>query len=199
MEQPQTSFIPKRSLVDDAVPMRASSGSNLFMFLAIIVFFGALLSTGGVYFYSIYLNKNIVSMEESLIRARGQFEPALVSTLQKLDKRLLAGNEVLSNHTLVSPIFTSLESITLKSVRFNKFAYTFTKDKTTKAEIKMSGLARGYTAIALQAEMFKTNKYIQDVVFSNLNLDDKGNVSFDLSFSMDPHFLLYKTKEEATL
>ncbi len=36
------------------------------------------------------------------------------------------------------------------------------------------------------------NKYITDPVFSNLNLDDKGRVGFDLTFNVDPTFVNYK-------
>ena len=57
------------------------------------------------------------------------------------------------------------------------------------------GKNTGYTAIALQSDLFssdKYKKYIIDPVFSNLSLDDKGNVLFDLEFSVDPTFIDYK-------
>ena len=56
----------------------------------------------------------------------------------------------------------------------------------------MSGQAIGYRSIALQADLFAKNKNLIDPVFSNLSLDDKGNVLFDLTFSVDQSFVNYK-------
>jgi hypothetical protein len=57
----------------------------------------------------------------------------------------------------------------------------------------MSGSASSYTSIALQSDMFGRNKYFQDVVFSNLQLDSAGNVGFDLEFTVDPAYVNYKS------
>ena len=69
----------------------------------------------------------------------------------------------------------------------------------------MSGQAIGYRSIALQSDLFTTRdegKNFIDPVFSNLTLDAKGNVLFDLEFSVDPSFVDYKqmlsTEESST-
>ena len=46
--------------------------------------------------------------------------------------------------------------------------------------------------LALQSDLFTQNKNLIDPVFSNLALDDRGNVVFDLEFSVDPSFVDYK-------
>jgi hypothetical protein len=56
----------------------------------------------------------------------------------------------------------------------------------------MSGQAIGYRSIALQADLFTKNKNLIDPVFSNLSLNEKGNVIFDLEFYVDPNFINYK-------
>ena len=56
----------------------------------------------------------------------------------------------------------------------------------------MSGLAVGYRSIALQSDLLAKEKNFIDPVFSNLVLDEKGNVLFDLEFSVDPSFVDYK-------
>ena len=56
----------------------------------------------------------------------------------------------------------------------------------------MSGQAVGYRSVALQSDLFAKNKYFLDPVFSNLSLDEKGNVLFDLDFSVDLNFVNYK-------
>jgi hypothetical protein len=50
----------------------------------------------------------------------------------------------------------------------------------------------GYRSIALQSDLFTQNKNLIDPVFSNLTLDNSGNVLFDLEFLVDPSFVNYK-------
>ena len=56
----------------------------------------------------------------------------------------------------------------------------------------MSGIAIGYRSIALQSDLFAENKNLIDPIFSNLTLDNSGNVIFDLDFSVDPDFINYQ-------
>ncbi len=58
--------------------------------------------------------------------------------------------------------------------------------------VKISGQAKNYNAIAAQSDILGGNKYMKNPVFSNLNLDTSGNVSFDLFFSVDPTFVKYE-------
>ncbi|MBY0376731.1 hypothetical protein K2P96_02040 [Patescibacteria group bacterium] len=200
----QTSFIPKKPMVDDrTIPSRPIS---LFSLLSIFLLLTMFLVTGGLYFYKGVLTKSISQMESDLNLAKNRFEPAKITQLQVLDQRLKASSEILSSHIAISPIFSALEDITMKSVRFNKFTYTFdTTTAETKVVVKMTGQAIGYRSIALQSDLFTKNKYFIDPVFSNLALDDKGNVLFDLTFNVDPTFIDYKQvlkvaaeKEEAS-
>ena len=62
----------------------------------------------------------------------------------------------------------------------------------------MSGAAVGYRSIALQADLFSQNKNIIDPSFSNLSLDEKGNVLFDLEFGVDSSFVNYQQVEKTT-
>ena len=101
---------------------------------------------------------------------------------------MAASKEVLANHVVVSPVFEALQAETLKSISFTKFAYVYEPLKKT-VDVKMSGKATGYDAIALQSDELVKNKYIKDPVFSNLNVDDKGRVVFDLQFSVDASYV----------
>ncbi len=184
----KTSFIPKKPLAEDRAASTPVRSFGLVSLIGTIIFFATLASAGAVYLYKATLTKQVADLSASLVRARQAFEPSLVEILQTLDKRLSASKEILANHVTVSPILKSLEELTLKSVRFSKFAYEIGEDGKT-VTVEMSGQARSYTSIALQSDMFGRNKYIQDVVFSNLQLDPQGNVGFNLSFNVDPAFL----------
>ena len=185
----QTSFIPKKPLTEDRVV--SDRPVSIVTFLATIVFFATLVAGVGAYGYKVILTKQVKGMSDSLDLAKNAFEPALLADLQVLEKRINASQEILSNHITVSPIFRSLQELTLRSIRFTKFNYTFAKDGGI--EIKMSGLSPNYNYItlALQSDLLVKNKYINNPVFSNLNLDEKGNVTFDLAFSVDSSFVKY--------
>jgi hypothetical protein len=74
-------------------------------------------------------------------------------------------------------------------VRYTDFSYN-TSNKGL--ELMLKGEARGYTALAAAAEVFNENKAFQEPSFSDLRLDEKGNVVFTLSLRVDPTFLSYK-------
>ncbi len=187
----QTSFIPKKPIVKETV---SSSGRpvGIIMIISLLLLFTVLIATGGLYFYKGIVAKNISKMEDTLNLAKNRFEATKIAELKVLDKRLRASNEILSKHLIITPIFKALEELTMKSVRYTKFGYSMASDKSNKIEIKISGVAVGYRSIALQSDLFAKNKNLIDPVFSNLNLDNSGNVIFDLDFSVDPNFMNYK-------
>lgn len=186
----QTSFIPKKPMLEERAV--ASRPIGLLVIVSIFILFAVLLASGGLYFYKGILTKNIAKMENDLNLAKNRFEPSKINQLQVLDKRLEASNTILSKHVAVSPVFQALQTLTMKTVRYTKFSYSLGTEKDPKIMVKMSGQAVGYRSIALQSDLFKKNKYLIDPVFSNLSLDEKGNVLFDLEFSVDPNFIDYK-------
>lgn len=169
-----------------------SHSLGLFSVIAIFIFLTMLIATGALYLYKGVLGRNITGMQNALTLAKNRFEPAKITQLQVLDKRLKAASAVLSNHVTVSPIFKALEAITMKTVRYTRFDYELGTDKNPRVTVKLSGLAVGYRSIALQSDLFAKNKNLIDPVFSNLTLDAQGNVLFDLSFSVDPSFVNYR-------
>jgi hypothetical protein len=186
----QTSFIPKKPIVQE----RASSSRpiNIFMIGAILILIIVLLGTGALYFYQISLNKQIASMQASLTAAKDSFEPTKISELQLLDKRLRASTEILSNHITITPVFNELQNITMQTVRYTKFDYELGATSGANINIKMSGIATGYRSVALQSDLFNQDKNLINPVFSNLTVDNNGNVLFDLDFSVAPSFVNYQ-------
>ena len=186
----QTSFIPKKPIVDERVPMARPVG--VLLIASIFILFTVLLATGGLYFYKGIVTKNLADQQANLTLAQNRFEPSKITELQTLDKRLRASTEILSKHISITPIFTVLQDLTMKSVRYTKFSYDVGTGQNITVDVKMSGQAIGYRSIALQSDLFAQNKNIINPVFSNLTLDNSGNVIFDLEFSVDPGFVNYK-------
>ena len=189
----QTSFIPKKPILkENATYVRSVS---IFLVISILILFTVLIATGGFYFYKGILAKKITDMENTLNLASNRFEPSKITELQNFDKRLISSSEILSKHITIIPIFNALEQLTMKSVRFTNFSYSLgegNNDADEKIDVKMSGIAIGYRSIALQSDLFAKNKNLIDPIFSNLTLDNSGNVIFDLEFSVNPSFVNYK-------
>ncbi len=187
----QTSFIPKKPIVKEQETVSRPVGALIV--LPIILLLAVLVATGGLYFYKTTLIKTIAQKQEDLNKAKNRFEPGAITDLQILGKRLSAANNVLAKHITIIPVFTALQDLTLKTVRYTKFSYDLSTEAAKPAiKVNLSGVAIGYRAVALQSDLFKKNKNIIDPVFSNLTLDNSGNVLFDLDFSVDSDFVNYK-------
>ena len=193
----QTSFIPKRPVIQERVGV--SRPISVLVILPLFILFAVILSAIGLYFYKGVLEKSINEMNQSLETARGRVEPTWVGQIQELDKRLRASKDILSKHIAVSPVFEALEDITLKTVRYTRFSYNLDSVTNPRITVDITGVAVGYRSVALQADLFARNPNIIDPVFSNLVLDERGNVIFDLSFSVNPNFINYKKTLEAAV
>ncbi len=188
----QTSFIPKKPMVRDTV--KYSRPIGFFTVITFFVLLTVVLVAGGFYFYKGVLQKNIQSMSNDLALAKNRFEPARIAELQVLDKRLDAASEILSKHVVITPIFQALQAITMKTVQYTSFNYTFGGKPGDKINVHMSGVASGYSYLALQSDLYAKNKNFFNPVFSNLTLNEEGKVVFDLEFSVDPSFIDYKIR-----
>jgi hypothetical protein len=192
MAEFQTSFIPKKPLAEERAPKPRRA--NLLNLVAFLVFLAAVVAAGGSYFYKAYLQSSLKDKTAQLERAKAAFEPSLIQDLKTLDRRINSVQEILNSHLVVSPIFESLQDLTLKSIQFNRFSLEIGRDAAGKIEVKMSGRsspAGGYRSIALQSDKLTENKYFKDIIFSNLSLSDRGGVNFDLTFNIDRTMVLY--------
>lgn len=183
----QTSFIPKRPIVETTA--KSSKPVGFFMILSIFVFIAVCVSYGGLYFYKEIIVKNIEQKKKDLKLAEGRFEIDTIKKYTNLDKKLIASKEVLGQHIALTPIFKELQKITMKTVRYTDFSYSFAGGKDNKIEVNLKGIGIGYRSIALQSDLFAKDKNFINPVFSGLSLDDKGNVSFDLIFTVDQAFV----------
>lgn len=186
----QTSFIPKKPMIEKRTS--PSQPVGVVIIISFLILFVVLIASGGLYFYKGVMVKNVEKMKKNLELSKGRFEDKKIAQLQTLDKRLIASKDILDKHISASPIFKALQDITMKSVRYTRFTYEV-DSIGNKIIVKMNGQATGYKAVALQSDLFTTKgKHFIDPVFSNLSLNEKGNVLFDLEFAVDPSFVNYK-------
>lgn len=178
-------------------PKPVSGPISIFSVIATLLIIVTIVSYVGLFFYKRILIGQISGLQSSLSRAKESFEPETISELQLFDKRTTVSKQVMSSHIVLSPFFELLGKLTIPSVQYVKFSEEFSPEKNG-FYVKISGLAKDYKSIALQAEVFnsKEGKYFKDVVFSNLQLsnskEDKGYIGFDVTFTIDPSLISFE-------
>lgn len=180
-----TSFIPKESLVSE----RSTKSTRRNPLILVNLVAGAILvvslvAAGGTFLFKTYTEQSIASKRQSLDRQRAAFEPATIEELLRLDKRLTASQGLLKTHVALSLLFDDLESRTNLNVRFRNMKYE--PGGTGRFIVTMSGNAKSFNAVALQSDAFGKSTVLRDPIFSNLNLDQDGNVVFDFTAVVDP-------------
>jgi hypothetical protein len=184
----QTSFIPKKPIV---AQIKSSSVStiNLFTLISTVIFITVVALSGGLFFYKGVVAKQIESDKATLDRARGAFEPELIAQITRLDTRIETARKLMDSHISVRPLFEFISSITLQSVRFRDF--TFSYPAPDKIQVTMTGQAKNYASVALQSDVLNEQKNFEDVSISNMSLDGSGTISFAVSAIVNAKLLSY--------
>ncbi len=175
--------------VSAATMQRASRGSGFMGVIAFLIFAVALLGSIGVYGYQKFLESRIAKMGSDLEAARQSLEADALNQVMRLNSRIESTQKIVDSHTAMSPLFDFLEINTVKTVRFTNFSFD---QKGNGLKLALRGEARGYTALALQADLFNKSKYIRNPVFTDLRLDEKGNVAFSFTADLDNSLISYK-------
>jgi hypothetical protein len=186
-----TSFIPKKSLSTVSQRERKSDNIGIIFMLTLIIFIGAIAIAISAFLYQQFLLQSIEKKKASLELAQGRFEPALIEKMSRLDIRMQSAENILSKHKAVSSFFQLLEENTLVSIQFENLSYK-TDETTSRVSVSMKGTASNFNSVALQSDIFGKNKFIQESIFSNLNLDNKGSVIFDFTAFIDPRLISYE-------
>lgn len=192
----QSSFIPKGP-VSTASPTGAVSrvrDRSLFSFLATLIFALSVAAAVGVFAYKVYLNYSIKRMGAELEAAREVFAPDVVRDLVRLNDRIISTDKLLERHRVLTPLMSFLETSTPKSVRFTEFNYSVMAEGP---QILLKGEARGYSALALESAIIQGNPDFKSPVFSDIQLDTKGNVIFTLHATLSSELLSYQRELES--
>lgn len=185
-----TSFIPKKPTTPVA-RRRRGTVINIFFLAALIIFLGAVTVAVGVFLYQKVVTQNIEEKSGQLADARAAFEPVTIEALATMDNRLKAATEVLREHTAPSVFFEFLEQSTLKSIQFIDFTYRANPDGLIS--IGMRGKGQSFSSVALQSDIFGKDAFIQNPLFSNLDIDNDGNVIFKFTADLDPALISYRS------
>lgn len=192
MDNIKNTFIPHES---------NSPKKDTFGIIVVVISIAALivsvLFAGFSYISRTTYAKKLASYEESLKNSKERFNQGLpIRTIEQFDTRLRSAKDLLAKHKSFQSLFDLVERITLKNVQLKSFTYTDSSN-LKKNTVHLVGLAPDYKTIAEQSEQFsidtEARRYITDVVFSNLSVDEKnsGLISFEVEFTVDSEFLSY--------
>ncbi len=185
----QTSFIPKKPLVEGAPVRRAHMG--IMWFVALLLFVASIVAGGAAFAYQLSLQSAIKSESDSLARAQAAYDPSVINSIIRLDDRITQSKILLQKHLAPSSIFSMLESSTLQNVRFTNFSYSINPDGT--AALALSGEALDFASVALQSDAFGQDRDLKDILFSDINIDPAtGHIVFKMTGTVASSFLLYR-------
>lgn len=191
----QTSFIPKKSL-DTKSGVRVKTPLNLLALASIIITTLAVVGAGGAFLYKTILEGDIDQKQQELRAVQNSFDYEAAQNVGRIDAKLVAAEELLDNHVAVSNFFSYLEETTLQRLRFSEFSLSaVSKDRIA---VIMKGQAKTFEVVAKQSEAFAAASALGgnfvNPIFSDLDLDEAGNVTFTFLSSVNPKLMLYKNK-----
>jgi len=188
----KTSFIPQKSLTTAGGRKKSSSG--LFFIISVIIFIIATALSIGVFSYKKIVEQGIESKAISLKRAKDAFDPGLIEDLTRLNSRIEMTKELLASHISLSPLLDFLEEFTLKNVQFNQFQVILLD--SGQINLRVEGQAIDYATVVAQSDLLGQSRFLKDQLFSDVNLDNSGNISFTLKAKIDPNLVSFKNNVE---
>lgn len=164
------------------------SGGNTFLIISLVFLGIAILGSGGVFGYERYLLSVRESKALEVAQAEESINASTVEEFIRTRDRFTSAQDLLNTHVAASNFFELLESLTLKNVRFSSLGFNLADDRS--AEIRMSGTARTFNALAAQSSAFAEEKRIKRAIFSDIKVNPDKTVSFSLAADLDEKLLL---------
>jgi hypothetical protein len=184
-----TSFIPKKRREKENIISRIKRPATLFSWLIRLIFVLTVISTLGIFGYSNYLIRQNDIKKEAIKKEIEAFEPELTQALSDIKARIDAGEKLFNNHLAASLFFSFLQSVTLRNVYFRTFSFNGSSEGVS---VNAFGVAPSYAAVSFQSDILEKADFIQNLSFSNINLNESGEVVFAVEIELDPEVALYK-------
>jgi hypothetical protein len=185
MESPiNSSFIPtKISLAERPREEYGSDAFDVLVLLGVIALVVAGTLSAGVFLYKQFLVNDLAAKKEQLNKAKEAFQPELVRDLTRLDERISIAEGLLQSHLAPSAFFDVLQQVTLKSIEYKAFTYTFTPPDDLRVQIE--GKAASVNGIAYQERVMSSHPAIKNPVFT-VGQIGKDGISFSVELDIDP-------------
>lgn len=197
-----TSFIPKTSL-DNVVSEdgqikknnKHSPAGNLVLLLCFFLFVSSLVSAGVVFFLTKLTETAKVTVQKSLIDYQKRNSTETIVDIKNLQDRLNLIENLIKNHSAVSPIFYKLGENTLSKVSFNSFDLKKKTDGSYILSLKAQGL--GYESIVAQDTQFSSalaQKTFKNTVITDFSKPkDQDITTFSLTTTIPASVVRFAT------
>lgn len=169
---PGSSFIPKRS-TGKTVPRRSGKRIYIFSYVAYVVFFGTLLSVGGIFFLEQQAERQLEEHIALLEAERQSFNTSQLEEIKALDSRLRIALTILDRHSAPSLLFEALEQVVVDEIQFTNFGYNRTE---TAAAVTLNGVADSFDALLFQQEVIKDNQLLAAAEVTQVTVGGSANV-----------------------
>lgn len=196
--QESTSFIPQRPLKGKS-KTRGVRKLYILSYVSYVVFFGALLSAGGAYFYQFTLENQLEAQKRALAEERQKFSEGELESVRELQKRIEAAQTRINNHVSLLAIFEALERSAVQSIQFESFSYQRNNDEFPL--VTFTGSADQFNSVLYQREMFRNEPVLADAQFVELQVEelvdasevrnDRPIVTFALEKTIDTSLIQY--------
>lgn len=185
-----TSFIPKKQVAASA--KGASNFAPTVSFstlLSAVIIIAVLLFSAGLFLFRLTIEKTIEEQYVTLERVKESFDSNFIGQATRLNKRITSAGKILDGHLAPSAIFELLEEFTLQTVSFKNFEFSDNIDG--KILVKGSGEGDSFASVVLQSDEFGKSGFMRDVLFSDLQPNVAGNVTFTFEATLDPDLISY--------
>lgn len=187
----QTSFIPKSPVLSGGQKEESKNSSvSLISIVGVVLFLIAVLSSGGVFFYTNIQQKSIIELKEALALEKASFNESGIKDLLLVSDQMKVVKDILDKHLILSNIFVVMQSSTIQNINFTEISFETKNEGYVSVTFK--GQSTSYDHIAKQAELFKSTGFLRDVSFYNMEIDKDGNLVFDGSMSVSINDTSYK-------
>lgn len=196
----QSSFIPnKEKSGSNQINEISRSGRSVPYFIGATIFTIAALASAGVFAYQKYLEYRISNLQTELATKEESLEPDVIDMISKEDRRIRAAKAVIERHIALSSLFDALGNDTLQNTYFESF--DFKSGSTEKPDFTMTlkGKTATYASLALQAQVFSDSVDFSNEKFSDIGLDNEGNVSFSVRTIVNFDTVAYVKRLEGEL
>lgn len=168
------SFIPKRGPVK-RIRNSASRQVYVFTIFSYVLMFSTLLATGGVYFYSKYVDKQKENEIALLNKEIDTFNETDMKKVIDFDNRLNQAYGRLDKSVSIVSVFEAIEDATIDTVQIDSLELK--REKDDKFILSASVITDSFDSTMFQRSVYKRNQIIESVVISDVQAIGKSNES----------------------
>jgi len=141
-----------------------------------------------------FQEKKIQDLEGNIATTGIPQQKELERKVFEYQKKINDFSTLLAAHKIPSNLFKLIEESTLPNVWLSLFILN-----TKGPQLRLTGEAEDVLVLARQISVFKESKFVKDIEFLSLNLEEEGRIKFNLTIFLNPQiFTSLENLEETT-